>query len=110
MSSTTEMSVSLHEVGAVPTGFVAQHAPDLRQGSISQRPIQAALARSAFGAHTGGVQRFDHDHLVLLGQCGGGLVQHVAAYDRGVGVCAADPGLVRRHRFEGCRRVWACGS
>lgn len=73
-------------MGAVPTSLAAEC-------SIDERAVEAPLAGPTGGAHARDVEGFDHDHIMLLGQCGGGLVQHVAARRGGMSMHPADTGL-----------------
>ncbi|OKH63355.1 hypothetical protein EB74_13030 [Mycobacterium sp. SWH-M5] len=59
----------------VPTSFVAEHAPHLGQGGISQGTVEATLAGPTSATHAGSVECFDHDHPVFLGQGGAGRDQ-----------------------------------
>lgn len=91
-SSTTGKPVRLHQRGTVPARLVAQHPPDLGQGSISQGAVETPLTGPTCGAHPGRVQRFDDHNLVLLGQPSGGLVQDITAHRRRAGMGAPDAG------------------
>ena len=85
--------MGLHQSGAVPTRSCSRASAAPRPGRHRRAPGSGHACGRPRGAHTRSVQRLHHDHLMLLCEGGGGLVQHIAAYRRGVGVSAADPAL-----------------
>ena len=82
-----------HQRGAIPTALVIELGTDPPQRSVAEGAVEAAFTATTAPAHVVDGELFDRDDLVAGRQLGGGLVDHVGADGRHLGMNPAHPGV-----------------